>query len=562
MTQINKLAPLITSQLPSYAHEKYPTFVAFITTYFEWLDEEDNYAYFLNAYKANMDIDQSNDDFVEQFLQEFVSGVPTFNLKISKNELVKYIREFYISKGTEDSFKFIFRVLYNKDVDITYPREFILASSDNTYDGDFIMNITKDIGKEYFITDDSIIYIYDKLSGLRAFVDELQEKVDVLGNHYFQAYLSSFDQGLYNQTNMELKLQIDDIIYNTEVIRVINDVIIEDGGIAFNINDTIYIDTDLTNGNGGFEANITSTTKGRIEESILDNIGDNYIEGDYIDIFNKHQTAGYGFSGIIKEVDSNGGILKFEIINGGFNYEDEQVGYISSNFSEIEPITPAYFTLKGDGLGSIKRFQIQNSGIIHDESLVVLKTTGGRDEILTPLFSNIFETPKRHLNQKGFLSHNNVLTDSWYYQQFSYLVSSYEQPNQWKNVVKSILHPAGLVQFNKWIYESESLNDDIIGFRESAGIISRVTYIISKMLDADRFLVEVMGTYINGYSYIGDPNYLMVGHNLRDLDSEKFLQNFNNPASMWYDESINSILAGKSIELNTINETYIIQTIT
>jgi len=559
---INKLAPLITSQLPSYAHDKYPTFVSFITTYFEWLDEENNYSYFLNEFKSNMDIDQSNDNFVEQFLQEFVEGIPTFDLKIPKNELVKLIREFYISKGTEESFKFIFRVLYNKDVDISYPRDYVLSSSDNTYGGDFIMNISRDIGKEYFITDDSIVYIYDKLSGLRAFVDQLQEKIDVLGNHYFQAYLSSFDNGLYNQEDMELKLQIDDIIYNTTVIRTINGIDVIDPGIAFTVGDDVYIDTDLINGNSNFFAKITAVTKGRIETIDIDEIGDNYEIGDFIDVVNKHLTTGFGFSATVSEIGGTGGVLSVDISNGGFEYEDEQSGYITSNFSGIEPVIPASFTLKGDGLGSIKRFEIQNSGIIYDEGSVVLKTTGGRDENLIPVFSNIFETPKSTANQKGFTSYNNVLTDSWYYQYFSYLVSSYEQPNQWKHIIKKILHPAGLVQFNRWLFESESAQDDIIGFDKNVvdSILTKIFELILEQTN-DPFLIGVESK-VQDIHYIFNSGYLMVGHNLRDLDSEKCLQNFNWSASLWYDESIESILSGKSIELNTINESYITQTIT
>jgi len=560
MTTINKLAPLISSQLPSYAHKKYPTFVAFITTYFEWLDEENNFAYFLNEFNANMDIDQSNDNFVDQYLQEFVEGIPTYNLEIPKNDLVKYIREFYISKGTEESFKFIFRILYNKDVAITYPRELMLASSDNIYEGDFIMNITKDVNKEYFITDESIIYIYDKLSGLRAFVDEIKEKVDVLGNHYFEAYLSSFDHGLYEQLGMELKLQIDEVIYNTNVIRTINDIIIEDPGIAFEVGNDIYIDTNYDNGNSGFNTKIVAVTKGRIENIAINQSGDNYVAGDYIQVDLSDLTLGYGFSGIVKEVDGSGAVIDVEMVAGGFNYEDEQVGIITTNYSGIEPIFPATFILSGDSLGSIKNYKIQDSGIVYDEELIVLKTTGGRGEVLKPVFSNIFETPKRTINQKGFTSYNNVLTDSWYYQQFSYLVSSYEQPNQWKTVVKNILHPAGLVQFNRWIYESGLFSDDIIGFTGGETFISRVLNIISDL--SYRFLIGVVSEAVTDKQIISESGYRMVGHNVRDLDSEKFVSNFNWGISTFYEESINSVLNGKSRELNTTNEPYITQTIT
>jgi len=136
-------------------------------------------------------------------------------------------------------------------------------------------------------------------------------------------------------------------------------------------------------------------------------------------------------------------------------------------------------------------------------------------------------------------------------------VSSYEQPNQWKHIVKSLLHPAGLVQFNKWIYESESLDDDIIGFTGGETIVTKIFTIISEVLD--RFLVGVEEEYLTIHS-IHPYEPKMVGHHLRDLDSEKFLVNFNWPISIWADENIDSILGDRSIELNYVNESYIEQT--
>lgn len=554
---INKLAPLIESRLPSYVHDQYPVFVSFITSYFEWLDETDNFSYFLNEYKANIDIDQSNDNFVEQFLQEFVGGIPSNNLKIPKNDLVKLIREFYISKGTEESFKFIFRVLYNQDVNVYYPRELMFATSDNTYDGDFIMSVTKSQNKEYFINENSIIYITDNTSNYKAIVDELKEKVDVLGHRYFQAFLSSYDDGIFSQQNMDLKLEIDGVVYNTSIVESINDIEIQDGGKGYDIGDDVYIDRDLTNANSGMFGKVSAVTNGGIESISINNAGDNYIAGDFIGVQQSTSTKGYGFSGRVLEVDVNGSIIKAEIVSKGFNFEDVQIGYVTSNRSGIEPTTQASFVLDGSKLGSIKRIQIKDGGHIHDNTSINILTTGGTGSVLNPIFTNIFETPKYTTNQKGFTSFNNVLTDSLYYQQFSYLVSSYEPPNEWKYIVNQILHPAGLVQFNNWLYESESGDDDIIGFTDSENIDTLVILIISEMMD--RFLISVEST-TSQTEFISSAQFSMLGHNLRDLDNEKTLVNFNYPASLFYDFSIHDILTGKNIEFNYMNESYITQT--
>lgn len=553
---VNKLAPLIEQQLPSYVHDQYPIFVSFITAYFEWLDEEGNYANFLNSYKENIDIDRSNDEYVTQFLQEFAGGIPAFDLKIPKNDLVKLIKEFYIAKGTEDSFKFIFRILYDKDVSVYYPRELIFATSDNTYDGDYLMSIVQLPNKEYFINDDSVIYITDNTSGYKAIVDELIEQIDIGGNRYFKAYLSSFDDGLIDQTNMDLKLDIDGIVYNTSVVQAINDIDIDDGGRGYDVGNTIYIELDQVNLNNGMVAKVTAVTRGGIETITIVDGGDNYVAGDLIAVESNIDTVGYGFSGIVREVDVNGTITKVEVVSKGYNFENEQVGKITTNYSEVEPTTQAVFTLSGSKLGSIKRIQIKDGGHIHTPSEITLLDDGGIGAVLTPIFANIFETPKYTLNQKGFTSYNNVLTDSWYYQQFSYLVSSYEPPNQWKYVVNKILHPAGLVQFNNWLYESE---DDIglIGFSGSDSTLSLVILIISEAIQT--FLIGVDNETIH-MQYVDVPQTETPSHNLRDLDSEKLLENFTYPISDFYDLSINDILGGQDVEFNYINETYIVQT--
>ena len=551
----NKLAPLIQTQVPSFANDEYPVFVSFITAYYEWLDETDNYAHFLNSFNENMDIDHANDDFVTQFLDDFASGVPVHNLKIPKNELVKLIKEFYISKGTEDSFKFIFRILYDKDVNIYYPRDVVLASSDNTYEGDFIMNVTKSINKEYFIKDDSIIYLYDNSSGYRAIVDELKDRVDILGKAYFEAYLSSYDDGIFNQTNMDLKLEIDGIVYNTDVVQTINDIDIIDGGRGYTVGNDVYIVNDPINGNSGLFGKITAVTNGSIESIEIVNGGDNYAVGDSISVKKQSTTHGYGFTGIVREVDGSGTITKVDIVSKGYEFKDEQIGQVTTNYSEVAPTIEAVFNLTGSDLGSIKRIQINDGGHIHDINAITLITTGGINADLTPVFTNIFETPKITTNLKGFTSYNNVLTDSWYYQYFSYLVSSFEPPNQWKYVTKQLLHPSGLVQFGNWLYESTS--EDIIGF---TGVKSDVAYIIgyiSDMLDVDRFLIGVDNSTVLITSIANDGEILTS--RMSDLDSEKLLNNFDAPVSYFYDESINSILYDdtKDDELNYMNSTYI-----
>lgn len=77
------------------------------------------------------------------FLQEFFVKVksqvsPGFENKslfseLNKGLFVKQSKDFYSSKGTDNSFEILFRALYGKDVEVVKPRDFLIKPSDADY---------------------------------------------------------------------------------------------------------------------------------------------------------------------------------------------------------------------------------------------------------------------------------------------------------------------------------------------------------------------------------------------------------------------------------------------
>ena len=77
------------------------------------------------------------------FLQEFFNKVkkqinPGFEERalsadINKRLFSKQVKDFYSSKGTDQSFEILFRALYGKDVNVLKPRDFIFIPSDSQY---------------------------------------------------------------------------------------------------------------------------------------------------------------------------------------------------------------------------------------------------------------------------------------------------------------------------------------------------------------------------------------------------------------------------------------------
>ena len=78
------------------------------------------------------DIDHTTESFVEYFQKDFV---PSLNLKNVKNKrlAIKNIGKLYKKKGTEESLKFLMRILYGEDAEISYPYEQTIQISESNH---------------------------------------------------------------------------------------------------------------------------------------------------------------------------------------------------------------------------------------------------------------------------------------------------------------------------------------------------------------------------------------------------------------------------------------------
>jgi hypothetical protein len=69
--------------------------------------------------------------FKSQYLPDFENR--KFNSKIDLELLLNRARDFYLTKGTDTSFKILFEILYGDEVSIIKPQEYIIRSSDSNY---------------------------------------------------------------------------------------------------------------------------------------------------------------------------------------------------------------------------------------------------------------------------------------------------------------------------------------------------------------------------------------------------------------------------------------------
>lgn len=124
---------IIPAQLPDHVVAEYPMFVEFLQAYYDYMSQTGNPDEVIRKILDYRDIDATIDSFKEHIINEFMRDIPA-NIAADKALLAKHIKELYSAKGSESSYRMLFRILFDSEIDIQYPAEQILKSSDGRWD--------------------------------------------------------------------------------------------------------------------------------------------------------------------------------------------------------------------------------------------------------------------------------------------------------------------------------------------------------------------------------------------------------------------------------------------
>lgn len=122
----------VSNQFPSFVSEDHPRFVDFMETYYEWMQLQHGVLKNSQNLKNEQNIETASEAFKEQFFKEFLVNIPR-NVLVNKATLLKHIKQFYKAKGTKKSYDFLFRLLFNTNLDLYYPKIDILKTSDGKW---------------------------------------------------------------------------------------------------------------------------------------------------------------------------------------------------------------------------------------------------------------------------------------------------------------------------------------------------------------------------------------------------------------------------------------------
>ena len=478
----NSLAHIVDRYILQHIKDNYPLYYDFIETYYEYLSQNEEFvAYNIKKNLQNWtDADTTLDRFVDYFKNEYI------NLPFDDDWglYMKHYKEIYQTKGTTKSLQFFLKLLTGLDVNVTYPNRYLMKSSDGVYRSYKIIYCERNNDINY--SD----YISTVVTGGLSTATGVVEKIDVYDS-YVKVYLSSTTLEFIDEP-----VRFDNgVQFLSNIIKTITGVEIVNGGNDYSLEDTVT--TNIPD----LKLSLKTISSGVVDKIDIVNGGSGYVVGDLLTFTCDKVDEYYVFPYVkVTKVDENGSIQNIKILYSGYGFLTIPVitGTDSANG------TGAEFKLYSYDSGKITRLNIVypvcgdelDSGVI-----TVNSETGSGAELHISTGYETFEDPY-YYKGGSFLSDLYKLQDSFYYQEYSYVLDATGSVlEKYKEIFNSILHPSGFIYFTNAIIDnyielSKRYVDSLIEFDVSDDLTRGQIQIIPLLHYSDRLITtEILRPY-------------------------------------------------------------------
>jgi hypothetical protein len=519
-------------------------------------------------------LETSVDKYVDYLKEELYPSIPATHYG-DKRLIAQYFKDFFESKSNEQSYRFLFKLLYDENIEFYYPGTDILRISDGNFEKTQVIR-TVAVSAD---SRDIFLFLNKTIRGQTSGV--LANVVDI----------KKFFIGALEIAEMTLKLvsgtftagedvvDIDDEDLSTTVFGIVSSITVVDGGSGYEDGDIITITGDgseaqakvssikespisaLTvntighgyqlnteaiinnSGTGGtgflFEVSelantytVTSGantyTVGEISKLSIINRGEGYfkkptvtledttisslglLSNNLITIVNAGSNYGVGntliFTGgaganaagqiasvtetttfdllfedgfqmiadgsyydIIKNEDwlVTGPIKRIELTNFGTGYTSANLPSITISTTTGSSANLVATNIQGKsanvsidtsnnitGIGSIRAVEITNFGINYSAANVSASTVGDGNANLVSVITGLGIKEGVFLDDDGKIDFK-IIQDSYYYQDYSYVIKSGLAFQTYSDTLKAIIHPAGLQSFGEILLFAE-----------------------------------------------------------------------------------------------------------
>lgn len=416
-----RISSLISGQLPEFIRTDYTTFVAFLEAYYKFLEQDQHALELVQNAASYQDIDSTASSFIQYFLKTYIPGIPA-NALADQKLLVKRIKDLYESKGSELSFKLLFKILYDTNVDVKHPYDFVLKPSDGVWQQRVSVKVQLTSGSASDLTNRFLTLVKAGVT-----YNAPINRVKVLGDGSFELFL---------QTNTIPPFAINDVVVvNSSTGSIFSGIILPTAsgyeilapGSGFRVGQVVNVSVSTT------ADTVLKITKVDINQGVKElkfiNYGYGFTNEITFNLFNDLTVAG-----TVADINT----ITNSIIDSGTVYRDPltdpqryfDTDYVDGLYSALVVIS---FSSNPGGSGSTSA-----DTTLGDDVAIIKLTLGATGRY-----------PGQYITNKGFLSEPDVrLQDDQLYQPFAYQLESDQDISKFYDIVKSLVHPAGTNMFN------------------------------------------------------------------------------------------------------------------
>lgn len=258
MTTTEKtVSALVERQLPDFVRADHPQFKRFLELYYAWLEDETkgNTVYHIMRSGEYRDVDNTLDPFIRLFKQELLPYFPERS-ELDLVKILKGAREFYIKKGSVESVKWLFRVLFALDIEVYYPKQQILIASDGKWKLPQAFQLS--LSTENLAIDVNLLEKHKgtgTISKATCIIESANKTVDrTFGNEILELYVSNVYKEFENGEFLEIPYTDEngvEQLFSEKIIGSISNIFIDSNirtdpqqkrrGLTYNVGDPVVV---------------------------------------------------------------------------------------------------------------------------------------------------------------------------------------------------------------------------------------------------------------------------------------------------------------------------------
>jgi hypothetical protein len=427
-----KISSLVPSQVPEFVREDYGTFIEFLKAYYEFLEQ--NYD---SDFPKLRDLDTTLDSFLDYFKAELAHNIPY--TVVNERFFLEKIKDQYLAKGSEASFKLLFKLLFNKNVVVDYPSRQILRASDGKWNQDVSIFVQIAAGDPDMIVG-KIVDVVTANKILRIQVDKRQYveiEVDGVRKVSDKIYELLIDRRFFGDIKIGDKLRYANI-FDATILATTSSVTIQKVGKRFKVGE-LY---EIKNGKGAgsiLKISRVNSETGGIEAVDFVKYGVGYT--------NDFSATLIPYGGVSA---TQAGATGLSVSGAAPDYAIS-FGETTDGFFEQGTINKSDYTSQvywdGTYVGEVVRefFADNKFEILDPDEPAIIKIKLGA----------LAKYPGYYLNNDGFLDDAIFIQDSRYYQAFAYVLKIDERLDKYRSAIKTLIHPAGMALFGEFDIRNE-----------------------------------------------------------------------------------------------------------